>query len=112
MVSVNLSSQVTSCSWLPESSTTSGTFPRLSRCGACFTGLPAARFRHKGQGRKRNQFVSCRLVGHLDARKATVPALHSARDAILAQSPACRSAPGASPSPRRFNPTEVVLNLD
>jgi hypothetical protein len=47
LVSVNLSSQVTSCSWLPESSTRSRTFPRILRCGACFTGLPAARFRRK-----------------------------------------------------------------
>ena len=47
MVSVNLSSQVTSCSWLPESSTRSRTFPRILRCGACFTGPPAAKFRRK-----------------------------------------------------------------
>lgn len=39
------SSQVTFCLWLRESSTKSRTFPRILRCGACFTGLPVVRFR-------------------------------------------------------------------
>ena len=36
-----------------------------------------------------------------------MPALDRVRDALLTQSPACSGAPGTSPSPRTFNPTEV-----
>jgi hypothetical protein len=45
--SVTLSSQATSCSWLRESSTKSRRFPRILRCGAYFTGLPAGRFHYR-----------------------------------------------------------------
>ena len=58
------------------------------------------------------QFSVGRLIGHLAARKATVPVLHGVRDALLAQPRPAGARLGTSPSPRTFNPTEVVRNLD
>jgi hypothetical protein len=50
------------------------------------------------------QRASRRLIGHLAARKATVPALHRVRDALLAQSPACTGAPWYVTIPANVQP--------
>ena len=71
--SVTLSSQATSCSWLRESSTKSRRFPRILRCGAYFTGLPAGRFHYRESQTGKPPWVVPDFAKPVKFRKGTFP---------------------------------------